>query len=166
MGVVVIALALRFWYVLAIAGLLAALGVQQVRINHAQAKYARFETKVERDRADRAANALEATNENQRISNRWNAAALGAINESKLREQRLQTDAAGASAELDRLRVAIRKATSIRGDVPSGSSKASPEPANPVADVLRACAAEVQELAGFADAHASDVQTLTESWPK
>lgn len=38
LGVVVIALALRYWYVLVIAGLLAALGVQQVRVANAHAE--------------------------------------------------------------------------------------------------------------------------------
>jgi hypothetical protein len=107
--------------------------------------------------------ALDATNENQRIANRWSANVIGAINEGKKREQLLADAAAGASAERQRLLDAIRFATSRA--VPSDPGKAGPEPANPLADVLRSCTAEVQELARAADGHASDVQTLIGGWP-
>jgi len=108
--------------------------------------------------------ALDAANENQRIANRWSANVIGAINEGKKREQLLSDAAAGASAERQRLLDAIQRATS--GAVPGNPGKAGPEPANPLADVLRSCTAEVQELARAADGHASDVETLSEGWPK
>lgn len=108
--------------------------------------------------------ALDATNENQRIANRWSANVIGAINEGKKREQLLADAAAGASAERQRLLDAIRITTGR--SVSRDPGKASPEPANPIADVLRSCTAEVQELARAADGHASDVQTLSESWPR
>ncbi|WP_143694834.1 DUF2514 family protein [Variovorax sp. JS1663] len=107
--------------------------------------------------------ALEAANENQRIAARWNSNLIGAINESRKRAQLLEAAAAGATAERGRLLDAIRRATSR--PVPSDPGKASPEPANPLADVLGACTAEVQDLARAADGHASDVQTLTDGWP-
>lgn len=108
---------------------------------------------------------IEINNENQRIASRWNATVIGALNAQKLRNQRLEADAGSASAERVRLLDAIRRATSKR-DLPSTPANASPEPANPVADVLGACTLEVSELARIADRHASDAQALSDAWPK
>lgn len=108
---------------------------------------------------------IEINNENQRIASRWNATVIGALNAQTVRNQRLEADAGSASAERVRLLDAIRRATSKR-DLPGAPANASPEPANPVRDVLESCSADLQEMARNADRHASDAQALSDAWPK
>lgn len=118
--------------------------------------------------AQKAADALaviEINSENQRITGRWNANVIGALNAQTQRNQRLEADGGSASAERGRLLDAIRRATAKR-DLPGTTAQAVTEPANPVRDVLEACTAELQEVARNADGHASDAQALSDAWPK
>lgn len=150
----------------AIAALVVLLGVQQLRITHAQSKYSKLETAVATDKAERAAAALEATNENQRISNRWHAAELGALNASIQRQARIVADSAGASAQRERVLLIARKAAADCRPAPGPARAAGPEPANSLYDVFAGCTARLVELGKAADGHASDAQTLSDSWPK
>lgn len=148
-----------------IGALLAALMFQQVRVSNARAD-------ADRARAD-LANYKTSVAETARIAQ---AAAdkkkadqltqqLEAQNAAKTREAALRGAADDLRSERDRLLNAIRIA-SRRDPVPGTAAAAQDQPADPIANVLGQCTAEVQKLAGAADAHASDVQTLTESWPK
>jgi hypothetical protein len=155
-GVVeMIALALRYWWVLVIAALLGAVGVQQVRIDHAHTELARVQQEY-----TEAAQKAEA--ENRAIEAQRQKQAQEAIDASKKREAALRGDAAAARGALDRLRNAVRTASGV---VPSGPGNAVSGPASS-AELLLECGAEAQRLAEAADQHASDVQTLTEAWPK
>lgn len=82
---------------------------------------------------------------------------------AQTRAQIARADADRARSELDRLRDATR---ATRGGVPGESAAACVERADTAGQLLGACAAEAQELARIADAHANDARTLIEAWPK
>ena len=86
-----------------------------------------------------------------------------AQNAATKRAQIARADADRARSELDRLRDATR---ATRGGVPGESTAACVERADTAGQLLGACAAEAQELARIADAHANDARTLIEAWPK
>lgn len=106
---------------------------------------------------------LQAANERRAAEQRDQQ--LKAQNDAKTREAGLRTDAGNAVAELDRLRNALRVATR-RDPVPGATAPAADQPAASQTVVFLDCAAALTELARDADGHASDVQTLEDSWPK
>lgn len=155
------------WWVqpLIIALLLAFILGQRVQVSNAKARAARSEQALAEYKlsVSETTRILQADNDRKRFDQL--ARAKEAADAARTREKSLLADAAGARSELDRLRLAISRATR-RDPVPSTTAPAETQPADPVAELLGTCAAEVQELAGAADAHASDVQTLIESWPR
>lgn len=106
---------------------------------------------------------LQAANDRKAADN--HARQLEALNAARTRETRASRAADDLRLERDRLLNAVRVATR-RHPVSGAAAAAEAQPADPVADVLGRCTAEVQELAGAADAHASDAQTLIDSWPR
>jgi hypothetical protein len=106
---------------------------------------------------------LQAANDRRATEN--TARQLEASNAARTREAALRGAADDLRAQRDRLLDAVRIA-SRRDPMPGSATAAGAQPPDPVSDVLGACTAEVQELAGAADAHASDVQTLIDSWPR
>ncbi|MGJ7613944.1 MULTISPECIES: hypothetical protein [unclassified Variovorax] len=149
----------RAWVAIAIAAALAFSHFTVYRAGRAVVRQ-----QWDRQIAVDAETARKAADANRAIEAQRQTQVLEAQNAAKTREAGLRTDLGRASAERGRLLDAIKRATG--GAVPSSSGNAKPQPANPIADVLGACTAEVQELAGAADGHASDVQTLESSWPK
>jgi hypothetical protein len=84
-----------------------------------------------------------------------------AQNAARSRMVRLRRDLDGALSGLDRLRLALARpvpGTSATGD-------ACPVTDDPARQLLATCAAELVEMGGIADRHASDVQTLMAAWP-
>lgn len=150
----------RVWIALALAAVLTFAGFFLYRAGKASVR-SDWNAQIAKD----AQAAIAINNENQRIAGRWNATVIGALNAQKTRNARLEADAAGASAERDRLLDAARRAAAKRR-LPSSPADAGPERADPLRLVLGACTAEVQELGRLADRHASDVQTLMEAWPR
>lgn len=73
-----------------------------------------------------------------------------------------QRAAAGARAELDRLRDQL----AATGPVGSPACPAGPDGADPARSLLGACAAHLVELGRAADAHAADALKLYEAWPR
>lgn len=147
-----------------IGALLAFLMFQQVRVSNARAgadraraDLANYKTSVAE--TARAAQAAADQKKAEQLTQQ-----LEAQNAAKTREAALRGAADDLRSERDRLLNAIRIAS--RRDPVSSATAPQTQPADPVANVLGECTAEVQKLAGFADAHASDVQTLTESWPR
>ncbi|MFM9928218.1 hypothetical protein VLK31_34985 [Variovorax sp. H27-G14] len=106
---------------------------------------------------------LQAANDRRAADN--NTRQLEAANAARTREAALRGAADNLRTERDRLLNAIRIA-SRRDSLPSATADSQAQPAYPVADVLGECTAQVQELARAADAHASDEQTLIDSWPR
>lgn len=152
-------------YAAAIALLLVLMLGQRVQVSNAKAAQSRsakdladYKLSVsETTRLLQAANARKAADNHTR--------QLEALNAARTRE----TLAAGAAdalrLERDKLLDAVRGATR-RDRLPSTTTTAEAQPANPLADVFGQCTAEVQELVRAADDHASDVQTLMDSWPR
>lgn len=87
---------------------------------------------------------------------------LVAQNANATRAIRLRADLDSSRTELDRLRTQL-----IRTMPGAGATESTcTDRADPARELLAACAAELQELAGKADRHASDALMLQQAWPK
>ena len=155
-----------WWLPWAVVAFLCAIVLgQRVQVSNAKAKVARSEKAL----AEYKLAVSETTRILQADTDRKRAEQLTrekeAANAARTREARLRDDAAGAQSELDRLRLAVRSAAS-RSAVPRPVASAKAEPAPAFGQLFESCAIEVQELAGIADRHASDVRTLMDSWPR
>ena len=87
---------------------------------------------------------------------------LDAQNAATARSVGLRRDRDSAYAELDRLRNAVARTMPGAGSAPG----ACPNRADPARELLAACAAELVEMGGIADRHASDALMLQQAWPK
>ena len=87
---------------------------------------------------------------------------ITAQNDATARAVGLRRDLSNSRSELDRLRA------QLAATVPTGATPQATcvDRAATVSELFAQCAAELQELAGKADRHASDVKTLTDAWPK
>lgn len=141
---------------LAVTAALAAGGVWQYQAN----KYERMLAEQRTEYATAQVRALEIAHADTiRLRDQAQAAAAAATT----RLQRL-------SADRDRLRAA---ADGLRGDLataalrlPDATPDAVIEYATALDSVFLDCTARYEQLATKADGHASDVQTMIESWPK
>lgn len=141
---------------LAVTAALAAGGVWQYQAN----KYERMLAEQRTEYATAQVRALEIAHADTiRLRDQAQAAAAAATT----RLQRL-------SADRDRLRAA---ADGLRGDLATAALRLPDAPADAVIEYAAAldsvfldCTARYEQLATKADGHASDVQTMIESWPK
>ena len=78
------------------------------------------------------------------------------------RDVGLRRDLNNARTELDRLRTQLAQPMP-RAETSPGSCV---ERADPARELLAACAAELVEMGGIADRHASDALMLQQAWPK
>lgn len=86
-----------------------------------------------------------------------------AQNAATERETKLRADYAAAHAAA----LGLRNTIATRRDrLPTASPDACRQTSATALDVLGECSAAVEQLATAADGHASDVQTLTDAWPK
>lgn len=148
-------------------GLVAALGV--AGIERTRAAGARTDAAdARRELADHKLSVSETTRILQADNDRKALAQLTrqqeAADAAKTREAALRDDAAGARAELDRLRDSLRLSTR-RDPVPGTATTAADQPATTQTVIFLDCAAALTELARAADGHVSDEQTLIDSWP-
>lgn len=104
--------------------------------------------------AERAARAKEQTLMTQ-LNEAQNAATA--------RETKLRADYAAAHAAANSLRHTI---ATIRSGLPSVSADACRATADAALAVFGECQDEYREVAKNATGHASDIQTLTDAWPK
>lgn len=86
-----------------------------------------------------------------------------AQNAATLRETKLRADYAAAHAAANSLRHTI---ATIGHGLPTSTADANRQTAAAALAVFSDCSATVEQLAATADGHASDVQTLTDAWPK
>ncbi|MGB4064264.1 MAG: DUF2514 family protein [Azonexus sp.] len=86
-----------------------------------------------------------------------------AENDANDREEKRRAAVAAAGDSADKLRLALN---TIRNGLPGNSADACRATADAAIAVFGECAAEAGSLADKAGGHASDVQTLSESWPK
>jgi len=150
----------RVWVAIALAGVLA---FSHFFVYRAGKAAVRADFDAYRLSVSETTRKLQAANE--RIATEQRDQQLKAQNDAKLREAGLRTDAGNALAELDRLRNALRVATR-RDPVPGAPAAPADQSAATQTVVFLECAAAFAKLAGEADGHASDVQTLEESWPR
>jgi hypothetical protein len=104
---------------------------------------------------------LRAIEAAQAETTRLQEVADAATRRATERTQTHQRAAAGARAELDRLRDQL--ATTGPGGSPA--CPAGADGADPARALLGACAAQLVELGRAADAHAADALRLYEAWP-
>lgn len=152
-------------YAAAVALLLVGLLGQRVQVSNAKANVARSAAALADYKLSisETTRILQAANDRKATEN--TARQLESTNAARTREAALRGAADDLRLERDRLLNSIRIAS--RGHpVPRAPGAAKAEPPDPIADVLGRCTAEVQELAGAADAHASDLRTLIEAWPR
>ena len=114
--------------------------------------------------------AKEKTHEEQKLVQVQHSAAVQirradnvivAQNAATSRAVALRRDLDSARSELERLRLALASSVPGTGDA-AGSCPVTDDPAR---QLLATCAAELVEMGGIADRHASDVQTLMAAWP-
>ncbi len=105
---------------------------------------------------------LVAIQQSAAASIRWMDNTITAQNAATTRSVGLRRDRDSAYAELDRLRNAVARTMPGAGSAPG----ACPNRADPARELLAACAAELQSVAGAADRHASDALMLQQAWPK
>ncbi|MGF6347895.1 hypothetical protein [Variovorax sp. W2I14] len=158
-------LAPSWLYAAALALLLVLLLGQRVQVSNAKAAQARSaqaltDYKLSISETSRI---LQADNDRKAADN--NARQLEALNAARTRETLASAAAGALRLERDKLLDAVRIA-SRRDRVPSTTATAEAQSAGPLANVFGQCTAEVQELVDAADDHASDVQTLIDSWPR
>lgn len=108
----------------------------------------------------RLENARNEERELSRMESKRIAEVVAAQNAARLRESKLRMDAVAAKSAADSLRRAL--AVQAAGADPA----TCPDVAASQAVVLSDCAARYSGLAEIADRHASDIQTLTDAWPK
>lgn len=115
--------------------------------------------------------AKEKTHEEQKLVQVQHSAAVQirradnvivAQNAATSRAVALRTDRDRAYSELERLRDTL--ARPVPGT--SAAANACPERTDPARQLLSECAAQLTDLAGKADRHASDAMTLQQGWPK
>jgi hypothetical protein len=152
-------------YAAVIALLLVGLLGQRVQVSNAKANVARSaqalaEYKLSVSETTRI---LQAANDRKAADN--HARQLEALNAARTRETLAARAAYDLRLERDKLLDAVRVATR-RHRVPSASATAEAQPADPLANVFGQCTAEVSELVRAADDHASDLQTMIDSWPR
>ena len=110
---------------------------------------------------ERAKQELIQVQTNAATSIRRMDSVIFAQNSANARNAVLLRDLGIAHSELDRLRTAL---AGLPG--PSGPPEACANRAATEGKLLLNCAERYTELAGKADRHASDAQTLMEAWPK
>ena len=87
---------------------------------------------------------------------------VSAQNQASVRSVGLRIALDGALNELDRLRVTVSNTVPSTCDATSTST----DRATTASELFLECAAAFAELGGKADRHASDLETLMDSWPK
>ena len=131
-------------------------GQLSIEIEKGKTYVAQLERSISQANEASAATALA---DNQRVR-----AAEEAANS---RVRALAADRASANTELARLRDALAVYTAPSGLTgKAGSLAPTLDTADPLPDLLVQCSSRYSELAGKADGHASDVQTLMAAWPK
>ena len=85
-----------------------------------------------------------------------------ALNAARIRENTLRRDVAAAGAQSDGLREQAAEAARRLAAAPPAAAL---EYATAVNQLFADCSRSYQELAGKADSHAADVETLRDAWP-
>lgn len=93
----------------------------------------------------------------------WQAQLQKANQDAKIRTNKLQADAAVATAASNSLRNDL---STLRANLPTLTRQAVEHYADTASELLTDCGRRYQDMASQADKHAADQQTLEASWPK
>ena len=104
----------------------------------------------------------EAERELYALEQKRSAQVVAAANAARLRERKLRLDAAAAVAAADSLRSALTRNVQATRDDPD----ACPDRTATTSELFAQCSESYTALASRCDRHVSDIQTLTDSWPK
>ena len=138
-------------------GFMAAWQLQGLRLDALDVEFAKYRLDVERQ----ASEARQAAFKQQAA---WLQEKEDALNAAKLREEKLRRDAAAAAQSAARgLRDDL---AALRDRVSTSSAEACHRYVGVISDVLGECSERYRTVAGVADQCVSDVQTLSEAWPK
>ena len=113
--------------------------------------------------ADRVTAAREKEKLDRLVENRLSGNVIGALNEAKKREAAARDAAAGALLERDSLHNDLAK---LRNDLPGISANACKERVKALTEVFEQCTDRYIGMAGKAQRHSDDTDTLEGGWPK
>ena len=113
--------------------------------------------------ADRVTAAREKEKLDRLVENRLSGNVIGALNEAKKRESAARDAAAGALSERDSLHNDLAK---LRNDLPGISANACKERVKALTEVFEQCTDRYIGMAGKAQRHSDDTDTLEGGWPK
>ena len=113
--------------------------------------------------ADRVEAAREKEKLDRLVENRLSGNVIGALNEAKKREAAARDAAAGALSERDSLHDDLAK---LRNDLPGISANACKERVKALTEVFEQCTDRYIGMAGKAQRHSDDTDTLEGGWPK
>ena len=159
---VVLAVIKTYWLqlVLIAAGIAVGFGaawnLQGIRLDSLEVEFAKYRLDMERQ----ASEARQAAFKQQAA---WFQEKEDALNAARLRENILRRDVATAQSAARGLRDDL---TALRERVSADTVEACRRYVGTLSDVLSECSDKYSEVAGVADQCVSDVQTLTEAWPK
>ena len=113
--------------------------------------------------AERAEIAAEVSRQHRNKERKEAAQVIGAVNEARKREQDARTAAADALLERDSLHNDLAK---LRNDLPGISANACKERVKALTEVFEQCTDRYIGMAGKAQRHSDDTDTLEGGWPK
>jgi len=137
-------------------GFMAAWQIQGLRLDEAENEFRAYVVEVE----DAAAASKKAAIEQYAL---WLQEKEDALNAAKLREDILRRDVATAQSAARGLRDDI---AALRERLSTDTVEACRRYVGTLSDVLAECGERYSAVAGIADQCVSDVQTLSEAWPK
>lgn len=130
--------------------------VQEIRLDGVKVEFATYKAQVEQQAVEARYAALK--QKEAWIKEKEDAEVNAVLREAQLRSERDRAVAAGR-----RLRDDL---TTLRTRLPHAIPSAVLATADTLAGVLDQCQSDYRALAEVADGHASDVQTLSEAWPR
>lgn len=134
----------------------AAWNIQGLRVDALDVKFGKYRNEVEQN----AIAAKDVALEKERF---WRQEAENARINAQSREARLKRDAANAQSAVVGLR---NELGTLQARLATSTDETVLNAAASIGILLGQCAEDYRAMAEVADRHASDVQTMTEAWPK
>ena len=159
---ILLALFKSYWphiaaFFIAIAiGFSLAWNIQGMRLDSLENVFKRYQNEVEQ-------NAIAAKRAVMDKENFWRTELENARINANAREMRLKKDVAAAQSATNGLRNDL---ASLRARLTTSTEASCLATADSIGILLGQCAEDYRAMAEVADRHATDVQTLTEAWPK
>jgi hypothetical protein len=130
--------------------------LQGLKLDVLEIEFAQYRNDVEQ-------NAVAAKRAAMEQENRWRMEIENARINAQAREMRLKKEFAAAQSAVGGLRNDL---ATLRARLATSPEDACINTAAALGELLAQCSEDYRAMAEAADGHASDVQTLTEAWPK